>query len=117
MRYTGFSAEVRSLIMARCQGCCEVCGMDGVDHIHHRRARAMGSTRRPETNLPGNGLAVSAACHTMLESRRALALSRGWLVRQTETPTAVPVLRFGAEWVYLTDDGGVVPAPEPKEIA
>lgn len=117
MRYTGFPPNVRAVIIARSLGCCEVCGMDGIDHVHHRRARAMGSTRRPETNLPANGLAVSARCHTMLETRRALALSRGWLVRQNETPAAVPVLRFGIEWVYLTDDGGVIPAPEPKEIA
>lgn len=115
MRYTGFPADVRELIHERAQGFCEVCGFDGIDHIHHRRARGMGSTRRPETNRAANGLAVSASCHTMLESCRALSLFHGWLVRQADHPADVPVLLHGSQWALLRDDGRAVPTSEPKE--
>lgn len=115
MRYTGFSPKVRAVITERAKGFCEVCGFDAIDHIHHRRARSMGGTRRPETNQAANGLAVSAECHTMLESRRALATENGWLVSQTANPADVPVLYGGGAWVYLTDDGRIIPAG--KDIA
>ena len=114
MRYTGFPSKVKAQIMLRAGGFCEACGFDRIDHIHHRRARSMGGTLRPETNLAANGLAVSAMCHTMLESRRHLAQANGWLVMQNETPADIPVLWHGSQWVLFDDAGGTTPTKGPQ---
>jgi len=64
VRLTGFSPLVRSLIYERSAGRCEICDEWASDaQLHHRRARGMGSTRRPDTNLPSNALLLCAACH------------------------------------------------------
>ena len=108
---SGFSKPVRDLILARSKGGCEVCFFGQVEQLHHRRARGMGSTRRPESNMAANGLAVCAADHLMIESNRELALDRGWLVRQGHDPAEVPMLRHGADWVLLQENGGVFVPP------
>ena len=105
---TGFSRSVRDTVLKRADGRCERCGMftDGLQ-LHHRRARGMGSTRRPESNWPSNAAAICPPCHQHIESRRADAMFQGWLVRQEQSPAEIPVFRFG-QWVLLTDDGSVV---------
>jgi 5-methylcytosine-specific restriction endonuclease McrA len=104
---TGFSKQVRDLVLKRADGRCEKCGMfTDVLQLHHRRARGMGSTRRPESNQPSNAAAICPPCHTHIESRRADALFQGWLVRQEKSPAETPVFRWG-QWVLLRDDGGV----------
>ena len=107
---TGFAKPVRDLIMARSENHCEICGVAVPEQIHHRRARGMGSTRRPETNQPANGLAACSRCHEFVESRREFALDRGWLVRQNQSPADVPLVYQG-NWAVLTDDGAVFRPP------
>lgn len=107
---TGFSKDVRDIVIERSQGTCECCGMDRAEQLHHRRARGMGSTRRPESNWPANALAMCAACHSMVESRREFAFDRGWLVRQGFMPADVPVVYQGS-WAVLSDDGSVFRPP------
>ncbi len=109
---TGFPRNVRDLIFDRAGDYCEICGADRPEQAHHRRGRGMGSTKRLDSNTASNGLGISAACHTMVESRRNLALDRGWLVRQNHSPADVPVLRHGTDWVLLTDAGGVFVPPQ-----
>ena len=101
--------------MQRCAGLCEVCGLDAAEHAHHRRARGSGGTRRPETSSVANLLMASAKCHTMIESHRALSLSRGWLVRQNQNPADIPVMIHGHQWAYFDDAGNVTPTTEPGE--
>lgn len=106
---TGFSNEVRELIRERANNVCEV-GMRCQNRamhweIHHRRPRGMGSTKRPETNLPANGLGLCADCHRWLELNRDVAKANGWLLSQNQTPCEVPVLRRSV-WVILDNDGG-----------
>ena len=103
---TGFRKPVRDIITRRSQGVCERCGVNPAVQIHHRRPRAMGGTRRPDTNLPANGLHVCPACHCAIESDREEALRHGWLVLQRHEPFLVPVFRRG-EWVSLYDDGSI----------
>jgi len=106
VRLTGFSPLVRSLIYERSAGRCEICDEWASDaQLHHRRARGMGSTRRPDTNLPSNALLLCAACHRRVESYRSQAYDNGWLVRQSGDPATTPVLRRGV-WVVLDPDGG-----------
>lgn len=111
-RQTGFPLSVRVLIIGRARGLCECCGEAKPSmHAHHRRCRGMGSTRRPETNLAANGLWLAAECHERVESRREWAYEHGLLVRQHQTPSAVPVLLYDGWWV-LDDEGGKTPAEQ-----
>ena len=98
MRATGFPPKVRQQIVERCAGRCEVMATGctfTAQAIHHRRARGAGGTRRPDTNLPSNGLACCDACHRRIESQRTEALVAGWLVPQNGVPAAVPVVYRG----------------------
>lgn len=126
-RDTGPTPAQRHLVVERAGGCCELCQRllhDGHQWIaphalHHRRARGMGSTTRPETNLPSNllllcGTGNDSGCHGMVEANRTTSYALGWLVHQTEDPAAVPVmlpeaivggLRLPARAVFLTEDG------------
>lgn len=104
---TGFPKRVRDVIRERSEGVCEVCGQTPAVQQHHRRPRAAGGTSRPESNQPSNGLDVCVRCHHQIESHRTDALTMGWLVRQTDSPTLRRVLRRG-EWVWLDDHGGVL---------
>lgn len=113
MRRTGFPPLVRTLVLERSGGRCEICDeYDSDVELHHRRCRGMGSTRRPETNMPSNCLALCAHCHhCRVESYRAEAYDNGWLVRQSHNPADVPVLRRGL-WVVLDNEGGFEPVGE-----
>lgn len=112
---TGFPKKVRDIIFERANDHCEVCGQDRPQQLHHRRPRGHGGTKRPETNYPSNGLAVSTHCHhTIVEANPELARDRGWKVPQYLNPADVPVLRHGSEWVLLRDDGLVFQPPQGK---
>ena len=114
MRATGFSADVRALIIDRSRGRCEIrwaCDGDVVTQIHHRRPRGMGGSKRPSTNLASNGLGACTDCHAFIESNRALALECGWLIPQAEDrPETVPVM-INRRRSLLEDDGTAVAIP------
>ena len=100
---TGFSAEVRKAILARSEGYCEVlapgCGLTATD-IHHRRARGMGGTKRPETNYASNGLNCCRPCHIRCEAMKNWARENGFVLWQSDDPSTVPV------WWRSNWDGG-----------
>lgn len=113
MKSLTFSSKVRALIEARASDLpdgrsrCEViasCSYGLKTQFHHRRPRGMGGSRRSDTNLAANGLAVCDACHAYIESERDVARENGWLVRQTRDPIDVVVLRRGV-WVFLDNNG------------
>lgn len=107
MSRTGFSPDTRAIIIDRAVYACERCGERHSDMAaHHRRPRALGGSKRPETNQPANGVWLCGACHRHVESYRSQAFDEGFLVRQSQTPCEVPVLRRGV-WVLLSDDGGI----------
>lgn len=115
---TGPTPDTVALVLARDGRRCVACSSPvgprrGVDHhIHHRRPRAAGGTRRHDTNQPQNLLLLCAPCHADVESRRADAVSSGWLVSQYADPALVPVLvDRGSRWVYLTADGEYADEP------
>ena len=106
MRATGFPPKVRQQIVERSSGRCEVMASGctfTATAIHHRRARGAGGTRRPDTNLPSNALAVCDACHRRIESQRTEALAAGWLVPQNGTPADAAVVYRGKR-MLLTDE-------------
>lgn len=108
-RYTGPGAMAMRIIGARSDGQCEFpdCAA-AAEHTHHRRPRRLGSTRRPETNLPANLLRLCSPHHEWVESNRTAALAMGLLLHDTATPADVPCsMRYGV--VLLADDGEVIP--------
>ena len=113
-RKTGPSEEVVDLVYERAQFSCEICGAAvgdrrGVDHhVHHRRARRMGGSQLPDTNLPQNLMLLCPESHEMVESERTAAYAGGWLVRQNADPATTPVLVL-ARLVLLTPDGRYSP--------
>jgi 5-methylcytosine-specific restriction protein A len=108
---TGFAPLVRGIIRDRSSGMCEVqVACEGIAAVqqHHRRTRGMGSTKRPESNLPANGLHVCIPCHVHIGANPAQAYEKGWLVRQSADPALVPVLYRG-EWFRLDNVGSFTP--------
>jgi 5-methylcytosine-specific restriction protein A len=107
MRTTGFPPEVKATIRSRAQNLCERCGQHTSDCVaHHRRPRGLGGSRREDTNQPANAGWLCGACHNIVESHRAQAYEEGWLVRQSQSPVDVPVLRRGV-FVWLDNFGGL----------
>lgn len=117
---TGPAPDVVEQVYERAGYSCEVCTEQvgdrrGVDHhIHHRRPRGAGGSRRADTNLPSNLLLLCPGCHQDIESHRGVAQSMGWLVVQGVDPASVAVLVQRNRWVYLTADGGI--SDEPPEV-
>jgi 5-methylcytosine-specific restriction enzyme A len=120
-RPTGPDALTVEAVVARAQGRSEISGEElqgvrGEDwHVHHRRPRGAGGSKRRDTNGVENLLVLSAADHELVESQRTLAYARGWLVRQNAIPAAVPVqllVEGVRRLVLLTDDGGYRPVED-----
>lgn len=118
-RDTGPSPRARRLVEERAGYCCEVCGVSlhngtawtSAYSIHHRRPRAMGGTRDPIANTPANLLLLCGTgtdgCHGRIERERSTAYVYGWLVRQGDDPSRVPlwVWHRPERPVLLTVDG------------
>ena len=103
-----------ALIRERSADLCEICGRRA-ESTHHRKPRGMGGSKDPAAHSAANLLRVcgdgTRGCHGAIEADRAGAYSNGWLVRQGESPTDVPVLlRYALFEVLLTEDGRYVPA-------
>lgn len=114
---TGPPSDVVDAVCERAGWSCEICTVGvgdrrGIDHhIHHRRPRGAGGSKRPETNLPSNLLLLCPDCHGDIESHRAVAQSMGWIVVQASNPAAVAVLVQKDRWVYLTNDATYSDSP------
>jgi 5-methylcytosine-specific restriction protein A len=116
-RPTGPDKLTVEALIARAEGRCEIGGEELYGergegwHVHHRRPRGMGSTKRHETNAIESLLLLCPDHHEHLESRRSEAYAKGWLVRQNEHPAAVPVV-VRDQLVVLTDDAAYRPVRE-----
>jgi 5-methylcytosine-specific restriction protein A len=118
-RSTGPDEQTRHAVGSRAGWVCEVCGGRTCSNLdpqyHHRRPRAMGGSRKQDTNSPPNFLYAGGLCHRTVESRRAEALAHGWLVSQYDDPADVPVLLRYDRWVYLTPAGTYSDHPPEEE--
>ena len=109
-RNTGPRPDVVDAVYERAGHSCEVClcavgDRRGEDHhIHHRRPRAAGGSKRPDTNSPANLLLLCPGCHSDIEANRTISYAMGWLIRQNQNPTEVAVLVHRDRWAYLTAD-------------
>lgn len=101
--------HVRTLVLIRCGGRCEITGdrlRGGQWSVHHRRARGMGGTDRPDVHSLANLLAVTGdgtrGVHGWVESHRDAARAMGWLVDHSgPEPDAVPLVLYSGRRVLL----------------
>lgn len=104
------SPAIRSLCTERDAEACVRCPKGRTrpaQQLHHRRPRGMGSSVRGSTNQPSNLISLCEPCHREVESDRSAAFTQGYLVRQGEEPSTVPVLYRG-QHVLLSDAGAIV---------
>lgn len=107
----------------RCAWCRGVVtGVRGEDwSIHHRRNGGAGGDRKYDSNLPSNLVLVhghgTAGCHGQLESRRAEARDRGFLVSKLSTgPASFYAIEHAFHgFCYLLEDGSI--SSHPPEVA
>lgn len=92
------TAKVRETVLTRDGLACVRCGCSIYLHgysLHHRRPRGMGGSRRPDTDQPANLLTLcgsgTTGCHGWTEREREKARDAGFLLRQNQTPSGVPV--------------------------
>lgn len=123
------ASELRQIAYERQRGRCaatglELGGLDGSWHLHHRRPGGRGGTRRANQQQPGNVVALLAEAHNMgspglvVDGRagRSVHTDPGWsrplgllLSSHVDDPSSVPVRIAGLGWVFLLDDGRVLP--------
>lgn len=115
---------LRDLLYRRACGRCEVSGVrldfDTFD-LHHRRNKGMGGTSRPDTDLPGNLLALDPIVHNggpgSVHAHRIISEGYGWLVpklcsRAAGVPVLVALSPHDFLWVLLDDAGNRHPLGE-----
>jgi hypothetical protein len=118
--------ELRELAWERQHGLCAVTGLPldwDRDALHHRRPGSMGGTERANQQEPANVLALLARVHNfgapglLLDGRvRSVHGDPAWskplgllLSASVDEPGSVPVRVAGLGFVFLLDDGGVLP--------
>lgn len=117
---TGPTRTVVALVEERAAHSCERCDamvgdIRGVDHhIHHRRPRQAGGSRKPDTNAPQNLVLLCPPCHHWVETHRAAARSTGWLVPGWADPAVTPLFYKRQRYALLTPDGTLTRAEVPR---
>lgn len=111
-RYCTACREVRALVLARAQGCCEVCGgpvYAGRYSLADRRRRSQGGRPVPSNLIVAHGLG-GEACHGRIDFRRFPEdEARGLTVRSWQDPAKVRITvrtpDGGLRKTWLHDDG------------
>jgi hypothetical protein len=121
--------ELRRIAWERQEGRCAVTGaplgdLDGPWELHHRRPGGRGGTSRANQQYPSNVVALLARVHNFGAAGLVLdgvagrsvhgnpewSRPLGLLVSSNvDEPASVPVRVAGLGWVFLLDDGGVLP--------
>jgi hypothetical protein len=112
-RPSGIPAKVRAALKERSGGVCEIqapgCNGRAVDPSHRIKTGSGGRHGEAAVrhHVLSNLLHACRGCHHgQIHAYPADAYWRGWMLREHEDPTAVPVLRRGL-WVLLADDGSI----------
>lgn len=112
MAKLGYDAEaLRDQVFERAAGRCEITGVPLGDNwaLHHRRPRGAGGTRRLDTHVLSNVLALTHAVHNLATRSVHLDLAwskpRGYLLGQWQIPRLEPVWLLERRWVLLLNSG------------
>jgi hypothetical protein len=119
--------ELREVAWERQRGLCAVTGLPldwERDHLHHRRPGGRGGTSRPNQQAPSNVVALLARVHNfgapglLLDGvpGRSVHGSPEWsrplgllVSSSVDEPGSIPVRIAGLGFVFLLDDGGMLP--------
>jgi len=119
--------ELRELAWERQRGLCAVTGLPldwDRDALHHRRPGGRGGTSRANQQAPSNVVALLARVHNfgapglLLDgvAGRSVHGSPEWsrplgllVSSNVDEPASIPVRIAGLGFVFLLDDGGVLP--------
>ena len=114
-----FSRGTVQAIWDRDEGKCAWCGTPIVGErglnwsVHHREPRGMGGTTSGYVSRPSNGVLLhgsgTTSCHAEVESDRAEAIEKGFLISRigVERPANVPINHAVHGRVLLSDDGTI----------
>lgn len=93
-------------------GRCIVCNGPAAN-VHHRQGRRIRDPHRLSNLLSCCGSGTTG-CHEAIHSHRFPVYDYGWKVRKhgIATPETAPVKLFGRGFVYLTNEGEIVPVKE-----
>ncbi len=107
----------------RCEyGGCQL-GPGNEGTVHHRMPKGMGGTSLYAEDwsrlvlLCGGAYGGTVGCHGDIESYRANAKMRGFIVLHGEHPETVPLVLWSGRRVYLTDDAPLYLLPPLGEPA
>lgn len=114
-RNTGPSAGTRNAVADRSSGRCERCARLRASEVHHRLGRRMGGTRSADIHKLANLMHLCSQCHRWITENPKSAYASGWCVRSHLDPAEVAVFYRG-QWVFLTDDGSVIPVAEWEAV-
>lgn len=81
---------IKTTLILRCWGRCEICTEGTGLDPHHRRSRGMGGVHGDAEEIIShdlsNYLAICRPCHDRIDAEPEFAISRGWLI-----PRALPI--------------------------
>ena len=98
--------HLRELVLARCQGYCEFCGLVLTDNfaLHHRKFKSRGG--KDEVN---NLIALHHECHNLGTSSVHMNIKKatetGHIVSRHAEPNNIPLHLPNGSTVTLTDEG------------
>lgn len=98
--------HLRELVLARCQGYCEFCGLALTDNfaLHHRKFKSRGGLDKVN-----NLIALHHNCHNLgtfsVHMNIKKATESGHVVSRHAQPENIPLHLPNGSIVILTDDG------------
>ena len=113
-RPSGIPAAVRAALKLRSGGECEIrapgCEVRATDASHRLGVKMGGrhGAAAARHHVLSQILHSCRGCHSLIHFAPAAAYWQGWMLRENEDPTAVPVLYRGC-WVLLDNSGGTTP--------
>lgn len=112
---TGFTKGGKAVILARDTQCQFPDCRSEADTVHHRAGRGMGGA--PSANRLSNAVGLCSWHNVKIEidpHAASVARFRGLIISRYVDPRKVPVMHRTLGPIHLMDDGGYMPAAQPR---